>query len=382
MWAGHYSFGVFFKPVLNEFGWTRATTSGAFSVASFLNAFLTIAMGWLTDKFGPRMVMAISGTLLGAGFIMMSQISSIYHLYLFYGIFVGMGMSGAFIPLTSTVARWFVKRRGLMTGIVTSGSGIGGLISPPIASRLILNYGWRTSFAILGSIVFGGVVLLSQFIKKDPSSIGQVPYGEEIINSDKINIQLKGFPLREAIHQSRFWIFFLTGFCYGYCVFAIMVHIVPHAIELSIEPLKAANILATIGGFSIIGKILMGKIGDIIETRYVLILGFLLISCGLISIVFTNNISLLLIWGAIFGFGYGGIAVSHSPLIAEMFGLKAHGLIFGILNLSVMTGGAMGPLLTGYIFDLTRSYKIAILLCSWIALSGFTLAILLKIIKN
>lgn len=382
MWAGHYSFGVFFKPVLNEFGWTRATTSGAFSVASLINAFLTIIMGWLTDKFGPRIVMTISGTLLGLGFIFMSKINSIFHIYIFYGILVGMGMSGAFIPLTSTVARWFVKKRGLMTGIVTGGSGISGLISPPIASRLISNYGWRSSFVILGSIVLGGVFLLSQFLKRDPSSIGQSPLGEVQINQPKENIIQKGLSLSEVIHYTKFWIFFPTGFCYGYCVFSIMVHIVPHAIDLKIEPIKAANILATIGGLSIIGKIMMGRIGDIIGNRTILILGFFFISIALILIFFTDNIFILLLSGAVFGFGYGGIAVSHSPLIAEMFGLKAHGLIFGILNLSVMSGGAIGPLITGYIFDLTRSYRNAFLLCGEIGLLGFILAIFLKIIRN
>jgi len=382
MWAGHYSFGVFFKPVLNEFGWTRATTSGAFSVAACLNAFLTIAIGWLTDRFGPRIVMTISGTLLGLGFLLMSQINSIYHLYIFYGIFVGIGMSGAFIPLTSTVAKWFVKRRGLMTGIVTSGSGTGGLISPPIASRLIINYGWRLSFIIFGSIVLLGVILLSQFIKKDPRSIGEVPYGANQIKKIEDKPSIEGLSLKEVIRCLKFWIFFPTGFCYGYCVFSIMVHIVPHAIELKIEPVQAANILASMGGLSIIGKILMGKIGDNIGSRYILIFGFILIFLALITIVLTRNIKILLLSGAIFGFGYGGIAVSHSPLIAEMFGLKAHGLIFGILNLSVMTGGALGPLLTGYIFDITKSYQQAFLLCGGISLIGFILALFLKFIKK
>ena len=103
MWGVYYAFGVFFKPVLNEFGWTKAMTSGAFSLASMMNGLLTVAAGRLTDKFGPRMVMTVCGLFLGLGFMLMSQISNVFHLYLFYGIFVGTGMSGSFIPLTSTV---------------------------------------------------------------------------------------------------------------------------------------------------------------------------------------------------------------------------------------------------------------------------------------
>ncbi len=88
MWAGYYAFGVFFKPLLNEFGWTRAMTSGAFSLASIMNGFFTIWMGWFTDRFGPKMVMTICGLFLGLGFILMTQVHNILHLYLFYGIFV------------------------------------------------------------------------------------------------------------------------------------------------------------------------------------------------------------------------------------------------------------------------------------------------------
>jgi MFS family permease len=382
MWGGYYAFGVFFKPVLNEFGWTKAMTSGAFSLASIMNGLLTVAAGRLTDKFGPRMVMTVCGLFLGLGFMLMSQMSNVFHLYLFYGISVGAGMSGSFIPLTSTVARWFFKRRSLMMGIVVAGTGIGALMGPPVASRLIPIYGWRMSYAILGGITLLVVVLSAQFIKRDPTQAGQVPYGENQIKQVGLNSSVEGLSLREAISFPQFWVFFATGFCYGYCVFTIMVHMTPHAIESGVPAVRAANILATIGGLGILGKVLLGRLGDIVGNRRTLILGFVLMSLALICLVPAKITWMLFLIAGIFGFAYGGITVSHSPLLAELVGLRSHGLIFGVFGISVSWGGAVGPFLTGYLFDVTKSYQMAFLLCAAISLTGIVFGAFLRTDKK
>ncbi len=137
-----YAFGIFFKPVLAELGWTRAMTSGAFSLAWIVQGLLAIGMGGLNDRLGPRLVMTLCGFILGLGFLLMSQISAVWQLYLFYGVIIGIGMAGSWVPLVSTVARWFVKRRNIMTGIVVTGMGIGTLIGAPAANWLISVYDW------------------------------------------------------------------------------------------------------------------------------------------------------------------------------------------------------------------------------------------------
>ena len=126
------SFGVFFKPMLTEFDWTRALMSGAFMLSMLMQGAGSILMGRLNDKLGPRFVMTLCGFLLGLGYLLMSLTGGSLHLYLFYGVIIGIGMAGAFVALLSTVARWFVKRRGMMTGIVIAGMGIGTLFMPPI----------------------------------------------------------------------------------------------------------------------------------------------------------------------------------------------------------------------------------------------------------
>ncbi|MEE8413879.1 MAG: MFS transporter, partial [Dehalococcoidales bacterium] len=142
------TFSVFFKPLATEFEWTRAVTSGAFSLYMVLHGFLYIFTGKLNDRVGTRIVMTGCGLLMGVGYILMSQISTLWHLYLFYGVIIAIGMSGGFVPIMSTVTRWFVshKRRGLMIGISLAGGGFGTMIMPPLANWLISSYGWQMSY--------------------------------------------------------------------------------------------------------------------------------------------------------------------------------------------------------------------------------------------
>ena len=172
MWGTSYSFGVFFKPLLAEFGWTRAMTSGAYSLCMLLTGLLSIGTGRLTDRFGPRVVVTGCGLFLGLGCLLVSQVSALWQLYLFYGVMIGAGLSGAVVPMVATVARWFVKRRGMMTGITISGLGMGTLVMPPITNWLISTYGWRTSYIIIGITALVLVTSAAQFMKRDPAQIG------------------------------------------------------------------------------------------------------------------------------------------------------------------------------------------------------------------
>jgi MFS family permease len=378
MWTVFYAFGVFFKPILNEFGWSRATTSGAFSLCSITMGLLGIAMGGLNDKFGPRIVMSVCGLLLGTGYLLMSKLQALWQLYLSFGLILGIGMGGSFVPLMTTVVRWFVLRRGMMTGIVTAGIGIGALIGPPVANGLISTYGWRISYTILGIIVLAVIVLSAQLLRRDPSQLGQLAYGENEGCRKVSNPGNGGLSLGEAIHTRPFWVLFTMIFCFGFGVFSIMVHIAAHATELGISPSSAANILATIGGVSIIGKVLLGRVADTIGSRKVFLIGFSLMAVALLWLVPSRMAWMLYAFAVLFGFAYGGCVVAESPLVAALFGLESHGLILGVIAFGFTVGGAFGPWLTGYIFDVTSSYQAAFLGCAVLSLVGLFLTAVLK----
>ncbi len=368
-----YAFGVFFKPMLTEFGWTRAIISGAFSLSILLQGLIGIAMGGLNDRFGPRLVLTVCGVLLGLGYLLMSQISAVWQLYLFYGVIIGIAMSGVWIPLLSTVARWFSRRRSMMSGIVLTSAGIGGLISPLVANYLISTYDWRTSYIILGSFASVVVVLAAQLLKRDPSQIGQMPYGDNEEGKQEMKLETEGFSLKGAVYTRQLYALFAVSFCFGFSQLIIMVHIIPHATELGFSASSAAKILATIGGLSIVGRLIMGSAADKIGNRLAYAVGFILMSSALFWLMPATKIWMLYLFAAVFGFAYASIEASESPLVARIFGLRSHGLIFGIIGFGFTIGGTIGPLLAGYIFDVTGGYKMAFLVSAIVGIGGLML---------
>ncbi|MFC1917342.1 MFS transporter [Chloroflexota bacterium] len=242
------AFGVFFKPILAEFGWSRATLASAQSVAIVAGGFLGILMGRLNDRFGPRLVTTIAGFFFGVGLLLMSGVNSVWQLYLFYGVLVGIGMSAIdVIPLT-TVARWFTKQRGMMTGIVKMGTGTGQLIIPFAASLLIVNWDWRNSYLILGAAVMVLLMAIGQLLRRDPASTGLSPSGSRGHSEAGERDTEAGFNLQEAMRTRQLWTICFAIFSAIFCLLIIMTHIVPHATDLGIAPTIAAGILSTIGG--------------------------------------------------------------------------------------------------------------------------------------
>ncbi len=373
MWASYYSFGVFFKPLLYEFGWSRAVTSGAFSLTMFLQGVLGAVMGRLTDRVGPRIVVTSCGVIIGIGYLLMPLTNSVFHFYLFYGVIVGVGMGGCWVPPLSIVARWFIKRRSTMTGIVAAGTGIGAVIAAPLANYIISLFDWRISYIIVGVATMLVVVVASQFLKRDPSDIGQLPYGhDERIISHRSS---SGMSLQSAIATPQFWLFFVSLICFGTIVFAVMVHLVPHASDIGISPNIAANILAVLGALVIFGRIILGIAGDRFDNKLVFSFAFIGLALVLFWLAVVVELWQLLVFAVLFGFFHGGCGVQESPLIARLFGIRSHGAILGAVSIGFTLGGTIGPILAGYLFDIAGNYKTAFIVLGIAGLLAFVLAI-------
>ena len=378
-WGLYFVFGVFFNPMLEEFGWTRAMTSGAFSVSSVLQGVLGIVMGGLTDRFGPRVVVTFCGALLGLGYLLMSQTDTLWQLYLFYGVIIGAAMGGLWVPLLSSVARWFAGRRSLMTGIVVSGLTIGQLFAPPAVHWLISTYGWRLSYVILGGIALISVVSAAQFLRREPSRMGQQPNSKNEEKEEELISNTKAFTLREAIQTTQFWIVSIMLFCFGYGAFAVTIHIVPHVTELGISAESAANILAINGGVGIFGNFVLGGImGDRIGNRNAFVVGFVLMVASLFWLILVKEVVMLYLFAIVFGLALGSMGTSESPLVASLFGLRSHGMIYGVIGLSFTAGGAVGPVMSGYLFDLNGNYQLAFLSCTLLGVVGLISVAMLR----
>ncbi len=382
MWGSYLAFGVFLKPVITEFGWNRAMTSGAFSLAMVIQGLVGIAMGGMTDRLGPRMVMTLCGIFLGAGYLLMSQISGLWQLYLFYGVIIGIGMGGGFAPLASTVSRWFITRRGIMTGIVVGGLGIGTLIGPPIASKLISVYDWRMSYLVIGCAVLVIVIVIAQLLRQEPRRMGLLPYGISQKGEHTLKFSTGGFSLKESVKFKQFWLIFAMMFCFGFAVFAVVVHLVPHATDLGIAAVIAALILAVSGGLDIIGRLGLGSASDAIGNRQIYIISFIVLAAALFLVIPAEKAWMLFLFAAAVGLAHGGMGAAEAPLVAEHFGLSSHGLILGVIALGFTIGGAVGPSAAGYLYDSTGNYRIAFGVCAVAAVIGLILSLLLRPIAN
>ena len=161
-------------------------------------------------------------------------------------------------------------------------------------------------------------------------------------------------------------------------MFAIMVHIVPHAIDLGISDASAVNILAVIGGSMVVGRIVLGSAADRIGYRQAYIISFILVSAALLWLVLATDMWMLYLFAAVFGLANGGMGALSSPIVASLFGLRSHGLIYGVIDFGFAIGAAVGPFLAGYIFDITGSYQVAFLISAAIGVVSLILSTVLR----
>jgi MFS family permease len=307
----------------------------------------------------------------------MSQVNAVWQLYLFYGVLVGIGMSATFIPQLSLVARWFIKRRAMATGLVMAGDGVGIMIAPPLATWLISVYGWRTSYVVVGIIAAALVILAAQFLKREPSEMGLLPYGANKLKEENSHSEAVGFSLQQAIHTRQFWLVCALSFFLTFNIAPITVHIVIHAIGLGVSAVAAAGILSILGGLTLAGRLIWGALADRIGNELVLILGFVLISCALFWLLAANDLWMFCLFAAIFGFGVG-CWVAIIPLMGKIFGLRSHGALLGCAYSGSMAGGAIGAPLAGHIFDIAHSYQLAWTVCAGASIIAIILTLLLK----
>ncbi|MBI5441870.1 MAG: MFS transporter [Deltaproteobacteria bacterium] len=357
--GSYVAFGVFFGPVAAEFGWSRATLSGAHALAILVAGVLGVVVGRASDRVGPRIPMSLAGFVCGLGLLLLSRMTAPWQLYLFYGLIFGVGLSAADIIALSTTARWFIRRRGLMTGLVKMGTGSGQLVIPLVIGMLIPAFGWRTSYVILGLAVLVALVGVAQLLRRDPAQLGLLPDGDAVIGPARTARGESGAFSREALGTRQFWTIFFANLAAVFTFGSIMLHIVPHATDVGVPPRAAAGVLSVIGGVSLVGRFVIGRAVDWIGPRRCMILCFVLLIAVLLWLQVARELWMLYSFAAAYGLAHGGFYTAISPLIAEYFGLRAHGFLLGIAVLAGNIGGFIGPIFAGYVFDVAASYRLA-----------------------
>jgi MFS family permease len=377
-WGVFNSMGVFFKPFMDEFGWSRALISSAFSLAMLVCGMSSILQGRLSDRFGPRVVMAVGGVFLGIGYLLMSRVSHFWHVYLYCTVIIGFGISGTDVVMLSTTSRWFLRFRGLVTGIAKAGTGVGMLVMPLLLNGLIVRYGWRGTFLSLGILSLLTYVCLAQFLVRDPGKMGLWPDNEKRVSHVPGPEPEKGLNTEQAVRTMSFWTICIAYILALFCLATMLLHVVPHVIDMGFSSTSGARILSTLGAVSILGRFVMGGTADRIGTKSVLVICFMCLTMGLFWLQISDRYWMMVVFAFLHGFAHGGFFAIVAPITAEYFGTRSHGELFGIVTFVSTFGAAAGPILAGVVFDASGSYQMVFRIMTGVSIAGLGCAMSLK----
>ncbi len=370
-WGTYRSFGLFFNPLVSEFGWSREEVAGAASMGWLIVGLMNLPSGALVDRHGPRLTLIVGGFCFGLGYLLMAGVNGLWQVYLFY-VIMAIGMSCSDVVALSTIARWFVKKRGTITGLAKIGTGIGMVVMPLVAGYVIENHGWRSAYLLLGGFAMVTLITIAQFLKRDPSTMGLQPYGGAAHNVAGIRRE-EGTSFRSAIRLRPFWTLFIMYVLIITCAEIVMVHTVPHAMDMGISATAAAGILSLLGGGSIAARVIVGILLDRFGSRRALMFCFVPLLTSLVWLQFANTMGMLYVFAVLYGLSHGGFFTLMAPVVAQLFGTRSHGAIFGVIMAGGGIGGALGPVLTGRAYDLLGSYHLPFLAIIGMAVVAFLL---------
>lgn len=366
-----YSFSVFLVAFLRDFGWSRSTVAGAFSVFVIVHGVLGPLNGWLMGRVGARRIILVGGCVLGAGLLLMAESHAWWHLYLTFGGLAGIGVACAgWVPSVLVVRGWFPDRVGTALGVASAGIGIGiaGLV--PVAQVLVDSFGWRWACRILGIVVAGWVVPATALILRNPPgaapvrSAGRAPGGDIY------------WTLRSAVRDWHFWGLALV-FCSGnVATQMLLVHQVAFLVDHGVAPLVAATIGGMVGLVSIPGKIGWGILSDRTNREVAYSLAFACVIASILTLAQAGRepTSMLpYVYAVFIGLGYAATAPLTPAAASDLFGGPRFSVIFGTLHVSNAIGASSGSWIAGRIFDWTGSYAFALVLALGMAIVSASL---------
>jgi MFS family permease len=377
-----YSFGVFLKPLINQFGWSRTAISGCVTIRSIIGGTISPISGILSDRYGPKKLIFAGILIVGLSYLWASRLSSLWELYLTLGVLTGLGTGSILTPLVATTTRWFGSRAGLANGIVMSGFSISQVILPPVVTYLILQYSWGTCLRILAIAALGIGLGAWSFIKSPPRSVTNLDSSRgtgNMVKAVEHPPATGNYSLTEAFHTPTLWLLLIINMIVAICYQMVVIHIVAAAVDEGATLEAAAIILSITGVTGMLGRIIMGGLANKFGAKIVLALCLVIQGPALFFLAGASDIRLFYVYCAVFGFAYSGTTPIIPTMAASIFGTRSVGSIFGILNLGYTFGVAIGPLLAGYTFDATGSYSGAFLSAAGALFLAFLLCLMIKV---
>ncbi len=374
------AFSLLFPPILDEFGWDRGATAGAFSFGFLVSAILGPLLGRLIDRHGPLWMLEGGVTAVAAGLWLATFATAPWHLYATLGVLVGGGtVAIGYTGQALYLPNWFARRRALAIAIAYSGAGAGSILLMPYAQHLIDATGWRSACTTLAILVAVILIPLNLLVRRHPIDLGLTPDGDTaaialsrrrvtIVNAPWAAIE---WTLPRALRTAPFWWVALGNFCALFTWYSIQVHQTRYLVDIGFSATTAAWALGVVSLAGIPGQIAMGALSDRIGREPIWIagcLGFTLTYALLIALAAAPHPVLLWLMVLVQGMlGYGMTSVM-GPIIAEIYEGRHFGAIYGTITVGAIMGGATGPWITGLLHDLTGTYTAAFLLAAALSL--------------
>ena len=370
-----YSFGVFFPALSASFGADRAETALVFSIVGGLYSTLGIISGPAADRLGTRPVCLFGIVALGIGLIYASTATALWQVYLGFGLGLAFGMGFIFAPANAGLQRWFTKRRGLASGVASTGIGVSILVLPPVSAALIEWQNWRVAMQIIGvsALIIGSLAAL---MMGDP--IDTKGGSASVVGTTDNQIDVKTYyDLKAAFLSRGFLMLFFSSMICSIGFFIPFVHLVPYAIDQGFGETNGVYLLMVIGISSLTGRILLTAASDHLGRRNSMIAMYFTMALSFLLWYVAGNMTELTMFAVFYGLGSGGYVAMIAPLIAEYFGTEKIGSILGCFMPNIALGGFFGPYLTGYAYDLWGSYDIPFIVALVCGLAAAVLALLM-----
>ncbi len=368
-----YAFTTFIEPLQAEFGASRGALSLAFAIAGALYFIVGAFGGPLADRFGHRWVILLGIIILGSGYLVAATAGQLWQVYLGYGLGIGLGIGLLYTPAVGAVQPWFIRRRGMATGIAVSGIGVGTLAAAPFAAWLIHIAGWRFAYVGLAGVVLLLGIIAALLIDAAPHKRGIAADG--LATAD--HTPQRATPLPVALRSRAFWLLYAINATLSAGLLIPFVHFVPYAQDIGVGRALAVSLFSLLGLGSALGRFFIGGIADRIGRTTAL--GAM--CAGLVLVyawwLFSVTAWQLAVFAALFGSFYGGFVALLPAAAADHFGARNVTGIIGLLYTSVAPGFLIGPTLAGLAFDRWQSYTAPIIGCLLVSILATALAMVL-----
>lgn len=360
-YAVAYSFGAFFKPMAAEFGADRSATSAVFSITVLVWGLLGPVTGHLSDRLGPRIVVATGALVMGAGLALTSTIDRLWLGYLSYGIGVGVGVACAYVPMVAVVGGWFLRRRNTALGFAVAGIGFGTILGAPIAAESISRLGWRATYVVFGIAVAAILLGCAWIVERPP-----------------VHVTPSRVRLRDALASPAFGFLYASSVTVSIVLFVPFVYLPSFAHDRGATEFAGAALVGIVGGASVVGRMGLGSLADRAGAVRLYQASFLVLALSYGIWLGAGSYPTMVVFAVVMGAGYGGYVALSPAVIAHLFGTQRMGTVLGALYTSGGIGAMVGPPMFGAIIDRTGSYRIAIAAAFAIAVASFALLIPLR----